>query len=347
MITKPTVFVLGAGASMPYGFPSGSQLVKEIIGATEGFVDIDQDPDFSIEEESLREVNQRQEEYIQRIETAQILKSKFNSSELQQFGKALHYSQRYSIDAFLEKRPEYIEIGKWAIASLILRKEISANLFSFKNQNNGCYRYLFDKLAADWASLKENKVSFITFNYDRSLEHFLFTTTQNTYSKSNEACANALENIPIIHVHGALGKLPWQIKDGLAYGADFEESGKSVDKLNAVDRASQQIKVMTENQSSSEEFGIALNLLSSAERIYFLGFSYHSMNLRRLRINDLFRHANASTGFDYNPPLEELVGSAKGLEESERNSVYKNWAINLPDSNSDSLLFLRRYAKLD
>jgi len=32
--TRPTVFILGAGASWPYGFPTGGELRSEIIKAT-------------------------------------------------------------------------------------------------------------------------------------------------------------------------------------------------------------------------------------------------------------------------------------------------------------------------
>ncbi len=31
MIEEPTVLVLGAGASLPYGFPTGSQLVSDAL----------------------------------------------------------------------------------------------------------------------------------------------------------------------------------------------------------------------------------------------------------------------------------------------------------------------------
>lgn len=31
MITRPTVFILGAGASVPYGFPSGADLISMMV----------------------------------------------------------------------------------------------------------------------------------------------------------------------------------------------------------------------------------------------------------------------------------------------------------------------------
>jgi len=330
MITKATVFILGAGVSMPYGFPSGSQLVQEIIGSTAGIHFEDNEPGL-----------------LNKGEITQILHTVFGEAHTEEFGKALHYSQRYSIDAFLERRPEYTEIGKWAIALFILRKEIFSNLFSFENQDKGCYRYLFDKLDTDWSSLADNRVSFITFNYDRSLEQFLFTAFQKTYGKNDNECAELLKQIPIIHMHGSLGKLPWQIKDGLFYGASIESyAAKSSVANAAANYASKQINIIPEGQTSSDEIGLALRLLSSAVRIYFLGFSYHATNLGRLRILDLF-HNNTAAGPSYNGPLNQIMGTAMNLEGSERNVVINKWHIDLPDSNIDSLIFLRRYAQLD
>jgi hypothetical protein len=46
------------------------------------------------------------------------------------------------------------------------------------------------------------------FNYDRSLEHFLFTALKYSSGKSDDECAGKLKTIPIIHLHGDLGALP-------------------------------------------------------------------------------------------------------------------------------------------
>lgn len=55
----------------------------------------------------------------------------------------------------------------------------------------------------------------------------------------------------------------------------------------AANSASNQIKVIADDQSTSEEFQTAFGLLSKAEHIYFLGFSYHEKNMQRLEIRNL------------------------------------------------------------
>ena len=38
MIEEKTVLILGAGASMEYGFPSGEELIEDIINYLDGFI---------------------------------------------------------------------------------------------------------------------------------------------------------------------------------------------------------------------------------------------------------------------------------------------------------------------
>ena len=99
MIKVPTVFVLGAGASMPYGLPSGADLRARICGAT-----------IEPERNGLGQ---------------QIMRcGELTVADVKKFGLAFSRSNIASIDAFLAMRPEYTNIGKVAIATTIaLRQE--------------------------------------------------------------------------------------------------------------------------------------------------------------------------------------------------------------------------------
>jgi hypothetical protein len=336
MITKPTVFVLGAGVSMPYGFPSGKKLVELIHSSTR---------EFAPEYPTLSSIN--------RETTYRELVAKFGKDVVMKFGDALFYSQQQSIDAFLEHRPEFSEIGKLAISLLILSKEIEYELLKFENRDKGCYQFLFSKLTANWDEFSRNKVGFVTFNYDRSLEHFLFTSLKNTYNKTDSECAQQFTNIPIIHVHGLLGKLPWQSENGIPYGCQVEnpsQKGNFSFDINLTVPAAKQIAVISEDQFTSKEFESAFQLLSKADQIYFLGFSYHPTNMKRLQLEYLSKlNQLRKTYSDESVWVKHshLQGTALGMEDAEIHSVQNKWHVRLPERHCDSLQFLRRFAILD
>ena len=131
MITKKTVFILGAGTSIPYGYPSGRELLEVIVPppATPG------------------------------------------SSR-----SSLEKSSLPSVDFFLEKQPDFINLGKVSIATIIMSLEDPKKLYNFKLREKGIYHYLYNQMVSGCKEISEfgnNKISFITFNYDRSLESFL------------------------------------------------------------------------------------------------------------------------------------------------------------------------------
>ena len=180
MIEEPTVFVLGAGASAPFGFPIGSRLLSLIVG----------------------ELGQPQ--------TISDLHGYcgFGGQEIARFKAALENSGQLSVDAFLEHRDEFLEIGKVSIAIALIRFEQRQTLFG---EAKGTWlKYLFGKMNSSFEKFGENRVSFLTFNYDRTVEEFLFTALFNSYGRSQDECLAQLKHIPIIHLHGAIGNLPWQ-----------------------------------------------------------------------------------------------------------------------------------------
>ncbi len=274
MINTNTVLVLGAGASIPFGFPSGIKLKDKICGFVVG----------------RREYN--------------FLKDSYTEAEIQKFMHEMVRSPDYSVDQFLEHRPEYLEIGKRSIALALLPHERTVRLFEDwaalrsgsvtelgSEDGNNWYQYLFSRLMTTFDKFGDNSLSVITFNYDRSLEHYLFTSLKNKYSnKTDSECAAQLDKIPIIHVHGKLGQLPWE-QSGISvvpYDASAEP-GRTGRQYAC--QAASHIKIIHE-KDVADAFGGAHDLLRNATRIYFLGFGFNKTNVLRLLPEDVRKKNN-------------------------------------------------------
>ena len=178
MIEHRLVLVLGAGASRPFGFPTGDELYNSIItelgGKGNGQL-------YSL----LHEAG-------------------FEHQEINKFHSALSRAGTQSVDAFLEHRAEFRDVGKAAIASALLRHEHEETVHA--NNESNWYRYFFEKLNSKFEDFYKNSVSVLTFNYDRSLEHFLYTALINKYGKTPEECVRQVRVFPIIHLYGQLGE---------------------------------------------------------------------------------------------------------------------------------------------
>lgn len=299
MITKPTVLILGAGASAPYEFPMGEELWEILC-------------------------NDLQSGYLHDF----LLSNGFNADDILSFRDNLFESGKISIDAFLEHRKEFLKIGKLAIATVLTKYEDGNILF---NSGKGkWYKYLFDKInSPSFEKFSDNKISIITFNYDRSFEHFLFNSVQKSYGKSDEECAVVISKIPIIHLHGRLGYLPWQNKNGRHYKKDNSKE----DIIKSAD----EIKIIHEDIDRDSEFLEARERMKEAERIYILGFGYNEINVQRLGIRDLMADG------------KKIIGTAKGFmgQEFENKKKICNNKVVLPNVYDDSLDFLRGYAEFD
>ncbi len=250
MITTPTVFVLGAGASMPYGFPSGKQLKDEMLAGPEP------QPSFTNCHPAFE----------------QQFKFGFRT-----FRNELRHSAQSSVDAFLEHRSDMLNIGKASIAYYLIRCETMDLLFS---PNGPWYDRLLERMDTPFEDFDKNLVSFVTFNYDRSLEQFLFTALKHRYGKSDIEVAGKLSTIPVVHVHGQLGYLEWQ-NDPEKIGKRAYVSDTRWESINTVKNG---IKIISETTDRSDELSRAHELLRQAEKVFFLGFGYHDTNMRRLLV---------------------------------------------------------------
>jgi hypothetical protein len=250
MISKPTVLILGAGASVDYKFPTGRELLHKIwMGAREG------SPLYKF--------------LIKETENGQ--------KEVKRFADALLGSAAPSVDLFLEQRKDFEQIGKIAIAVTLIPFETYES-FRPHGEKARWYETLF-QLMVEGGHITENKLSVITFNYDRSLEAFLFQSVKNLYGLDDAKAEEQLQRISIIHLHGTLGDR--LTGDGVQRGYDPTVT------LDNVQAAVQRIKIVHEAKPG-QEFDRALNCLSLADEVIFLGFGFHRVNIERLRLAQAF-----------------------------------------------------------
>lgn len=263
MITKPTVLILGAGASNHLGYPLGGQLINSICNSK------------IISE--FKAINNKN----------------FSDDLINSFIHNLSRAQYYSIDSFIEKNNVYLNIGKVFISFVLKKYEMIDNLFP--PNNPGWYQYLFNCLCdGSINNIGKNKLTIITFNYDRSLECYLHESLKARYQLSDESASRYLNKIKIIHIHGTLGKYP-----KYNYSSDL-----TLKDLLTISRG---IKIIHELENDpisfcSREYLKCFKYLSKADYIYFLGFGFHLDNITRFRF---FNETNLSN--------KTLLATASGL----------------------------------
>jgi hypothetical protein len=204
-----------------------------------------------------------------------------------------------------------------------------------------------------WDKFKENKVAFITFNYDRSLEHFLYLSLRNSAPKIvNEAkIVSAIKEIPIIHPHGSLGDLYWQSKNGTMYKTiRMEKDRANQQEICEVYEASQRILIISEKDKNTEIFIKASSLFKDALRVIFLGFGYHEENLKRLGVGKIRgRDKDLYPLTSREDDIRIFRGSSMGIGESDLRAIRKKWNIYLPRKNNkeNDMDFLADFGELD
>jgi hypothetical protein len=245
MITRQTVLVLGAGASHTYGFPLGSQLRTDILElgiGTKPFV-----------------VNSGLTDH----------------PLLHEFIGAFKLSRLYSIDSFLGLNMRFAEVGKLAIAAVMMDYE-NRTFENLQSTSVGLYDYLWNRISGECSreELNFHSLSIVTFNYDRSLEAFLLSAIQGTFGMTEAEAIEKLTHLGLVHVYGALGSVYPSDTTYLPYG-------QGVNAGNVL-KAVRGLKVIPEARDDEPTVITARELLLQAEKICFLGFGFDPLNLRRL-----------------------------------------------------------------
>lgn len=231
-MTTPTTFVIGAGASVDFGFPTGAGLIDQIVSelsvsqGDRGWLHWDHEIF-----RALTYVATEEHERQAYLRAALRLRNGVRTSP--------------SIDEFLNNHADdqaMTLIGKLAIAYVVLSAERNSSLQSDNKYDlawvNGegkgptadnkspkevvdrAYKswlcQLFRRLTPSYSKLEVERifegVRFICFNYDRCIEEFLFYALQAHYALTPEIAGQIVGSLEIVHPYGTIGGLSFAPK---------------------------------------------------------------------------------------------------------------------------------------
>jgi hypothetical protein len=282
MFKKKTVFIVGAGGSKEVNLPVGDELKAKIALKVDLRFENGYDlttGDRMIMQSLISMVEKRGQRDVNPYCTA---------------GRVVASAmpQSISIDNFLHTHAEderMVTIGKLGIAAAILDAESDSaikvdprnhdiiNFGAHPNiwHNTFCKMLCENVQKSQLEDIFEN-VSFITFNYDRCIEHYISQWLANYMQIGLQEAQELTNKLTVIHPYGQVGKLPWQ--KGAQLSVPFAEKPHASTLLLVAN----QIRTFTERMEADALQKRMFDLLSEAERVVFLGFSYGEMNLELL-----------------------------------------------------------------
>jgi hypothetical protein len=278
MFESPTLFIVGAGASREANLPIGNMLTEHIAALLSFEVEFGNlthgDWGFFGSLKSLANAPEH--------EKNSFLASSKSVAEAMQLA--------LSIDTFLHShrdKPEYVQLGKLAIARAIAQAESNSLLkrtspgpngdFDIGNMGKTWYhalaQLLFNGIDAQHPKRAFENLTFIVFNYDRCLQIYLRRAIQVYFQISTAAATEIVRGVRFIHPYGWLGSPFEEDPTFVPFGADY--GGEQL-----IDMANR-IKTFTERSDQSVSI---TESVYRAENIIFLGFGFHRQNMELLSI---------------------------------------------------------------
>jgi len=312
-----TVFVIGAGANVEIGMPGGNELKKEIAERL-NFEFIrrgDVDKDRTIFDALVK---------ISRNDIDQVFGLASTVKEAMPFA--------ISIDNFIDahrNEPLIALCGKLAIVKSILTAEKESDVYRYfktGNQNFAKTWYpLFFQKITEGCEINEfierlKDISFIIFNYDRCFEYYMIHAIDAYYKIGAVKAKGIVNAMNIIHPYGTIGDMDRIPLDASLY----------YDELIG---CSQNIRTFAEySRETKEEQTSIKHLIDRANRVIFLGFAYHQINL-----DLIFNYKGyAVTLVDPAPPSDRVDCYGTGFKISENDRKYIQFLLKRMDSRIET-----------
>ena len=220
MFRTRTTIVVGAGASVEVGLPTGEGLTTKIAESLNFHSGIPPSRLSAGSDTILRAIKKSAADMQNREEVLE---------RLFQAAKLIHGAMPLapSIDNFINSHRDNKEVeicGKLAIVQAILEAERQSDLFLELDPPQtsldvsslgGTWFNAFVQLLTENCTFEEiperlNNITFIVFNYDRCIEHYLYFALQAFYGISGRDAAGAMSRMKVLHPYGSIGGLKWQ-----------------------------------------------------------------------------------------------------------------------------------------
>lgn len=306
-----TAYIVGAGSSAELGFPLGGELRTKICRAL----------DIRYSHDAMKPPTG--DNIVRRaIELASEATKEFTHQELVaaalRIRDGLHLDA--SIDEFIDKQrgDKPIELcSKLAIARCILQAEaacVGSRYFGDGSLNAerldqtwlpSLFRVLFDRCREKDVVRRLGTIAFIVFNYDRVLEHFLSLALCKAYGMPQDKAENIVRGITIVHPYGRVGSLAWQRRrPTISFGEE-----PSPETLWLVGN---ELRTFSEGSDPELQSLTAGEVVSRSEKLVFLGFGFHRMNLDLLfpggnGVNELLQRKILASAFGVPPPRLDWI----------------------------------------
>lgn len=321
MFKNETVFVLGAGASWHYGYPTGEGLVDDVI-AMSGRLSAHC---------AEREKHNYFQTHLPKIVETRVTRDDTRGyrdawwhvkSECDALIERLRTVRPLVIDFFLAQNADLRDIGTFMVAAAILAREptwlrLNGNInrspmphdpFSVSRlepANDDWYRFVLHKLVYGCTTAKDlvdNEVQFVTFNYDASLEFHLARGLRSIEMlRGLDVGAFLKERIFHVYgcVHDGIPTLNDMVDEKIAFrlGVLREEDDYWRPRTEFLDRCFEAaINLRTidpfNKGANKNALLVAKKAIQDADVVYILGYGFDENNndrvgLTKLDVNDL------------------------------------------------------------
>lgn len=335
MLRAPTVFIIGAGASVDFGLPVGTGLANDIVhrlGFYFGGGQLTQgDP------------------YI-----AQALQSRYASDFSRYFLAARNIAAGLpsfkSIDDYLfthSADEAAMVVGKMAILTSIAYFESKSTLAGFWHPDQEAQQASLASLRKSWVHTliqtlvtgvrREDRlelfrdISIVTFNYDRCLETALYHGIQAPLQIDGNEAARVLDGLKIYRPYGGLGPLLETGPEAVPYGPN---AGIAVKFGN-------RIRVYTESYEERSDMIEMRETLSAAGQLVFMGFGFHRQNMELL---DIGSHKDRVGRMVLATAFRESLTARAVFETRIRETLSSLEKPTIPLSTEDCASFLQEHA---